>query len=187
MPDTKQLKLMDLQTLKLSLAELSQLPEYSCTLPTGTILGKRWRRNVTPGHNGSASREVDPDATWIVGEYVESTERGYVAIKWYRVAIKPERTFLAGDELSPQEIAWLVEDSTNPGCPDCESDDVSVDHAFSLGGLSKPEYTCNHCGSQFALEAELEGLKLARHSPDSARVWTGKRLTDANPKAISIN
>ena len=30
----------------ISVAALKELPEYSCSMPTGTTIGKRWRRNI---------------------------------------------------------------------------------------------------------------------------------------------
>lgn len=55
-----------MDTVALSREEFLELPEYSCTLPTGTI-GKRWKR-VEPYQ---ASRELGAlGATWYLGEYV---------------------------------------------------------------------------------------------------------------------
>lgn len=33
------------EVIELTRAEFDALPEYSCSLPTGTTLGKRWRKN----------------------------------------------------------------------------------------------------------------------------------------------
>lgn len=59
--------------------ELFELPEYSCSLPTGTIIGKRWRRDV------HAYREPPVPAEqheWQIGEYVEHPDPELVGIVW---------------------------------------------------------------------------------------------------------
>lgn len=63
--------------------ELFALLEYSCSLPTGTTIGKRWRHNV---HAYPDPRKplVPPEKhEWKIGEFVEgSTKPQYVNIKW---------------------------------------------------------------------------------------------------------
>ena len=63
--------------------EFDELLEYSTTLPTGTTIGKKWKRRVPP--SGS-------NPTWFLGEYVEDVEpyksQGMVGIKWTRIEIK---------------------------------------------------------------------------------------------------
>jgi hypothetical protein len=57
-------------------AEMLELPEYSVTLPTGTTIGKRWRRR-------------DPQATsgWTMGEYVPHADPALVGIRWREIAL----------------------------------------------------------------------------------------------------
>ena len=58
---------MILPALRLTRAEFDALPEYSCSLPTGTAVGKRWKR-----HDGSFDRAFlarGGKPTWMVGEY----------------------------------------------------------------------------------------------------------------------
>jgi hypothetical protein len=66
--------------------ELADLPEYSCSIPTGTTPGKRWKRDANayrrdlpwPGHV--------PD--WLLGEYVEIPgDPDHVGIRWRTVCI----------------------------------------------------------------------------------------------------
>lgn len=61
-----------METLQLTQAEFDALPEYSESLPTGTTIGKRWKRECRDG--------------WVVGEYTskEPKDRGdVVRIQWY--------------------------------------------------------------------------------------------------------
>lgn len=53
--------------------ELWSLPEYSITLPTGTRLGKQWRRRTRSG--------------WVIGTYQWHPDPEYVAIAWVRVVL----------------------------------------------------------------------------------------------------
>lgn len=54
--------------------ELMRLPDYSMSLPTGTTIGKRWRRD-----NGKGG--------WAIGEYVPSAIPDHVDIKWSQVQL----------------------------------------------------------------------------------------------------
>ena len=47
--------------------ELRKLLEYSCSVPTGTTLGKRWRIQL---HFGSRSVPIER-REWLVAEYLE--------------------------------------------------------------------------------------------------------------------
>lgn len=68
--------------LVLTNEQLMKLPEYSSSIPTGTTIGKRWRRWT--------------GQVWIVGEYIpaEPDHRGQemVGIKWHRIR-RPEQWF----------------------------------------------------------------------------------------------
>ncbi len=72
----------------LSTREFKSLKEYSCSLPTGTYIGKRWRRRVPYGERPDAEPE------WFMGEYVESLIPGEIGIEWTRIilfqALSPE-------------------------------------------------------------------------------------------------
>ena len=88
-----------MKTVTLTRREFGELGEYSCSLPTGTTIGKRWRRNVNAYRvgpvvhldfwNGTPVREELPDEWWM-GEYVESKEPGMVGINWYRIVLEPD-------------------------------------------------------------------------------------------------
>lgn len=85
-----------LETLKLTQREFDQLPEYSASLPTGTTVGKRWKRHwrepqscgVPSSH--PAYRHIPPKDGWQIGEYVEHPDPGLVGIKWYEVELVTE-------------------------------------------------------------------------------------------------
>lgn len=58
----------------ISRAELRALPEYSCSVPTGQTVGKRWRRNM---HFGST---IEPE--WMIGEYIDHANPAKIGIRW---------------------------------------------------------------------------------------------------------
>lgn len=78
-------------TLKISQRDFDDLLEYSCSLPTGTTIGKRWKRNqsayVTPRKVLFGLITRRPKANWFIGEYVESKQGGMVDINWYKPSI----------------------------------------------------------------------------------------------------
>jgi hypothetical protein len=78
--------------IRLSSSAFSALREYSRTLPTGTTIGKRWKRNARDGYYFPVDvwglRFVFPaPPRWMMGEYAESTLPGMVDILWYRVEV----------------------------------------------------------------------------------------------------
>lgn len=68
----------------MTMDEFEGLPEYSCTVPTGTTVGKRWRREE-PYH-----RQALGPRTWYMGEYGEPGEDRQVPITWRQIFIVPE-------------------------------------------------------------------------------------------------
>ncbi len=52
-----------------------KLPNYSCSLPTATTIGKQWKRQ-----NGKGP--------WVMGEYAENPEPGMVTILWREIVIR---------------------------------------------------------------------------------------------------
>ncbi len=67
----------------ISLEDLMELAEYSCSIPTGTTIGKRWRR---------ATRYHAPAITeWWIGTYVEHPEPHRVGIEWVWAVSEPGR------------------------------------------------------------------------------------------------
>lgn len=64
----------ELEVERISRAAFDKLLDYSATLPTGTTIGFRWRRQLA-------------DRSWLTGEYVKSDQPGHVGIKWRRAVI----------------------------------------------------------------------------------------------------
>jgi hypothetical protein len=56
--------------------ELRDLLEYSHSLPTGTTIGKRWRRRVVGG--------------WVLGTYVPHPNPDLVGIRWEQAVVIPD-------------------------------------------------------------------------------------------------
>lgn len=84
-------------TLSLTQRELDALPEYSTSLPTGTTIGKMWKRNLLV----ALGLRLRPH--WIIGEYYERDDIN-TKIRWYDVelvtvgvAANPAPTDTAGE------------------------------------------------------------------------------------------
>lgn len=97
----------DLPVVCMTQADLDALDEYSCSIPTGTRIGKRWKKNLN-GYMGPSLDMLDPFASiphgrielrhrheeffepeWVMGEYAESGKAGTVLVRWSRVVITP--------------------------------------------------------------------------------------------------
>lgn len=79
--------------------ELESMGEYSCSIPTGTTIGKKWKcnRNAYRSQVGQTEPKelqfysqqmlgpLPPD--WWVGEYVEDPDPKMVGIVWRKVII----------------------------------------------------------------------------------------------------
>lgn len=63
----------------ISREDLFALPEYSCSIPTGTTIGKQWRCDVHAYRSRAAPAEFHE---WRIGEYVEHPDPHTVGIKW---------------------------------------------------------------------------------------------------------
>jgi hypothetical protein len=72
----------------ISWSEFDALPEYSCSIPTGTTVGKKWKRPVP------YEIRTDPPNTWVLGEYVECSVPGEIGIEWTPL-ILPENSHRA--------------------------------------------------------------------------------------------
>jgi len=62
----------------LTAAEFDELPEYSCSLPTGTTIGKKWKRKKV---------YTDESKGWLMGEYIPDADPKMVRIRWREVVI----------------------------------------------------------------------------------------------------
>lgn len=67
--------------------EFRKLSEYSCTLPTGTTVGKQWRRR-TPYSDSDG-----PPFIWYLGEFYmdASVPEGEIGIRWRRIFLSDFR------------------------------------------------------------------------------------------------
>jgi hypothetical protein len=61
--------------------EFDNLLNYSCTLPTGQTVGKRWKRRIPY----EQVKGVTPE--WFMGEYVEDPDPEYIRITWHKIII----------------------------------------------------------------------------------------------------
>ena len=61
-----------METIVLTKIEFDQLPTYSCSIPTGTTIGKRWKRGAP---------YINPD-TWYLCEYVEASDTKMIGIHY---------------------------------------------------------------------------------------------------------
>ncbi|WP_036291520.1 hypothetical protein [Methylosinus sp. PW1] len=71
----------DLPILRLTRREFRELREYSCSIPTGTTPGKRWKR---------LDGAFDPHCKqprWMIGEYGDLVGKNEIMINWYRPII----------------------------------------------------------------------------------------------------
>lgn len=82
-------------TIRMFKEDFDALLEYSCSLPTGTEIGKRWKRDQNAylplrklffGWYKPKYR-----ANWFVGEYAESKQEGKVDIIWRKPIIYVKR------------------------------------------------------------------------------------------------
>ena len=77
-----------MRTIRLYRYELEALPEYSCTMPSGTTEWKMWRCNESFGTQRPAS--------WIVGQYVPHKDPTKIGIRVFQIE------FLEG----PAPLRW---------------------------------------------------------------------------------
>ncbi len=74
--------LIDDKSVILTAAELQALDEYSLSMPTGTIVGKRWKRKLWKVRGGYRYEDG-----WLMGEYVAGPDGrpDYVGVVWREV------------------------------------------------------------------------------------------------------
>ncbi len=65
--------------------EMDALSDYSCTIPTGTTIGKKWKRRE-PYRD-----DQGPPFYWYTGEYVPHPDPELMGIKWRRIQIISKR------------------------------------------------------------------------------------------------
>jgi hypothetical protein len=96
----------------LSKTAFNLLPEYSASMPSGEILGKRWRRRE-PWGSGWHSESRPTPISWYMGEYCSGYDAQLVlgnevgtqvkiGIRWYRIVmdnIRDEMRLMRGGKL----------------------------------------------------------------------------------------
>jgi hypothetical protein len=86
---------VDDKTALMTKKELEALPEYSSSIPTGTTIGKRWKRQTYKksdppipvdvyGYDKDGFFKMVPD-WWLMGEYATADDPKYVKIIWRNV------------------------------------------------------------------------------------------------------
>lgn len=84
------------EVIELTREEFDALGEYSCSLPTGTTIGKRWKKNADAYQgehsviSAAAERITGIPANWYMGEYVDDPNPKLVGIKWRKIVLKKE-------------------------------------------------------------------------------------------------
>lgn len=73
-------------TIILTKKEFDALPEYSCSLPTGTTIGKKWKKNIHAFdprcHDPRTGNTIDD---WYLCEYVEHSDPTKVGIVYKHI------------------------------------------------------------------------------------------------------
>lgn len=62
----------------MTLAAFDELDDYSCTLPSGTFIAKRWKRG----------QPYEKPRTWWMGEYAEDADPKLVKIIWREIFVR---------------------------------------------------------------------------------------------------
>ena len=70
------------QIVTMTPEEFKQLPEYSCSFPDSSQLGKQWKcnRNAYPPRQGTTP-------LWFLGEYTEHPNPKKFYIRWHRIRV----------------------------------------------------------------------------------------------------
>lgn len=129
-------------TVVMPRAEFAALLDYSCSLPTGVVIGKRWRRKKD---------YYDESKGWLLGEYyaLEGNDRE-VGIRWSELLIAED---VAAEEARAAAFVRLPRDEAQR-----QIDERLADLRDRIQGLPPPE--------QLRLAAEmLETEGLPRQMP----------------------
>jgi len=73
-------------TIVLTQKEFNELPEYSCSLPTGTTIGKKWKRNIyafNPAYCDPRTGNTIED--WYLCEYIPHPDNKLVGILYKHI------------------------------------------------------------------------------------------------------
>lgn len=89
---------VDDKTALMDRKAFDDLLDYSCSMPTGAFVGKRWKRGecacCTPfrKHNGQMAVRrsygtCEEHNLWLMGEYIQDADPEYVCVKWREILI----------------------------------------------------------------------------------------------------
>lgn len=109
--------------------EFDKLLEYSSSLPTGTTIGKRWKRKCPDG--------------WLIGKYVPCDEEGMIGIEWTQPKI-------IGKDLSAYNKLRYADKSHSPGAQLILQERL---RQLDEEGFS-PEHDSEYQGGELLLAAE---------------------------------
>lgn len=108
--------------------EFDELPEYSCTIPTGTTIGKKWKRRHPYG-----APKGQP-GIWMVGQYYDIGDPNNVGIRWLKIS-----AVIRLKSMKPAK-----EKPLNLVCPTCWTDGMKPEHRPEANGVSY--FQCVRCG-----------------------------------------
>lgn len=66
--------------------ELESIDEYSCSLPTGTTIGKMWKRDMNEAERYHTGRPLPEE--WVVAMYIPDDRPDSVGIVWFNVELR---------------------------------------------------------------------------------------------------
>jgi hypothetical protein len=94
---------LDEKTATIPLEHLEDLDDYSCTVPSGTVIGKVWRRHEP------YSRSTGNGAWWL-GEYAKCADPEMVTIIWRELFIVVRRPGVADEVIRAKDD--LIEETS---------------------------------------------------------------------------
>jgi len=75
-----------MKIVEMTVQQVRELPEYSSTLPTGTTIGKQWKRHE-PYRRPDTCQSDGKCGHWFLGEYVPVNMKGHVGIDWKQIVV----------------------------------------------------------------------------------------------------
>lgn len=79
-----------LRVVRVNAAAFHALPdEYSGSVPTGVVVGKKWKRHQPYQRSASCSNAHDC-GHWLLGEYVRGPSYGSIFIQWSVLKVEEE-------------------------------------------------------------------------------------------------
>lgn len=71
-----------IETITLTQKQFDDLPEYSCSIPTGTTIGKQWKKNIYAFTNFSDKVKRQK---WFLCEYIKDDDPKMVGILYKQI------------------------------------------------------------------------------------------------------